>query len=58
MSRFAALALTGSQDVIFSKIETGGHMGIATSKESRAREGEMYAPAKPCFNMAWAANWK
>jgi eukaryotic-like serine/threonine-protein kinase len=41
----AALTWTGAQNVIFSEIKSGEHMGIATATESRARERDVYVPA-------------
>jgi hypothetical protein len=41
----AALTWTDPEQVLFSEIKTGHHMGIVTRTESRAGERDVYLPA-------------
>ena len=41
----SGLSWTGPQEVLFSEIKTGDHMGIVAAKESRAGERNIYMPA-------------
>lgn len=43
----AALTWADPEQVVFSEIKTGVHMGIVTARESRSGEHDVYLPAHP-----------